>query len=217
MLQESLVSSVAKLDIKDLLESDPSPPPSRPIQPPPFSNAVAVSSIHLRCNPTPSPSPTSTVSHCSASTATSTTNVQQYDQQPRQLQAQPAQLPSTVQTVFHQDQKLHHDLELLVAKKRSFPMDEKSDSPPKKNTHTKWSRAEDAKVIHLRGKGMKWEDIAKEIPGRSHIACRLHFQNYLERRCEWDEEKKDRLARVYDRFVMPLRFLYLSPQTSYLI
>jgi hypothetical protein len=47
---------------------------------------------------------------------------------------------------------------------------------------------------------MKWEDISKHLPGRSAISCRLRFQNYLERRSEWDEEKKNKLARLYERY-----------------
>ena len=55
-------------------------------------------------------------------------------------------------------------------------------------------------IIELRGSGMKWEDISKRLPGRSAISCRLHYQNYLERRSEWDEERKNRLARLYERY-----------------
>ena len=58
---------------------------------------------------------------------------------------------------------------------------------------------EDALIIDLRGGGMKWEDISKRLPGRSAISCRLHYQNYLERRSEWDEERKNKLARLYER------------------
>lgn len=47
---------------------------------------------------------------------------------------------------------------------------------------------------------MKWDDIAKRFPGRSSIACRLRYQNYLEKRAIWDEEKKNKLARLYARF-----------------
>jgi len=53
---------------------------------------------------------------------------------------------------------------------------------------------------------MKWEDISKRLPGRSAISCRLHYQNYLERRSEWDEERKNRLARLYERYVAVLSF-----------
>ncbi|KAF2844733.1 hypothetical protein T440DRAFT_547130 [Plenodomus tracheiphilus IPT5] len=46
---------------------------------------------------------------------------------------------------------------------------------------------------------MKWDDIAKRVPGRSSISCRLRYQNYLEKRAIWDEEKKNKLARLYAR------------------
>ncbi|CAJ0545720.1 Ff.00g091930.m01.CDS01 [Fusarium sp. VM40] len=74
-----------------------------------------------------------------------------------------------------------------------------SDQPPVKK-QSKWSPEEDTLIIELRGKGMKWEDISKRLPGRSAISCRLHYQNYLERRSEWDEERKNKLARLYERF-----------------
>ncbi|KAA8896796.1 hypothetical protein FN846DRAFT_270929 [Sphaerosporella brunnea] len=71
-------------------------------------------------------------------------------------------------------------------------------SPAKKQT--KWTPEEDALIIELRGRGEKWDDISKRLPGRSAISCRLHYQNYLERRSEWDEERKNRLALLYERF-----------------
>lgn len=70
---------------------------------------------------------------------------------------------------------------------------------PAKKKQSKWTSDEDASIIELRGNGMKWEDISKHLPGRSAISCRLRFQNYLERRSEWDEEKKNKLARLYER------------------
>ena len=73
------------------------------------------------------------------------------------------------------------------------------DQPVKKQS--KWSPEEDALIIELRGSGMKWEDISKRLPGRSAISCRLHYQNYLERRSEWDEDRKNKLARLYERYV----------------
>lgn len=74
-----------------------------------------------------------------------------------------------------------------------------SDQPAKKQS--KWSAEEDALIIELRGSGMKWDDISKRLPGRSPISCRLHYQNYLEKRSEWDEERKNKLARLYERQV----------------
>ncbi|PYI31001.1 hypothetical protein BP00DRAFT_425970 [Aspergillus indologenus CBS 114.80] len=75
-----------------------------------------------------------------------------------------------------------------------------AESPAKKQS--KWSPEEDALIIELRGSGMKWEDISKRLPGRSAISCRLHYQNYLERRSEWDEDKKNKLARLYERYAI---------------
>lgn len=72
-----------------------------------------------------------------------------------------------------------------------------TEQPAKKQS--KWSPEEDALIIELRGRGMKWEDISKRLPGRSAISCRLHYQNYLERRSEWDEDRKNKLARLYER------------------
>ncbi|KAF4637520.1 hypothetical protein G7Y89_g548 [Cudoniella acicularis] len=81
--------------------------------------------------------------------------------------------------------------------KRSMPA-HPAESPAKKQS--KWSAEEDALIIDLRGGGMKWEDISKRLPGRSAISCRLHYQNYLERRSEWNEERKNKLARLYEKF-----------------
>lgn len=72
--------------------------------------------------------------------------------------------------------------------------------PPKKMG--KWTPEEDAIAIELRRKGMKWDDISKQLPGRSPISCRLRYQNYSEKRPDWDEEKKDKLARLYNRYVL---------------
>jgi hypothetical protein len=74
----------------------------------------------------------------------------------------------------------------------------RQNQPAKKQS--KWSPQENAVVIELRGAGMKWDDVSKRLPGRSPISCRLHYQNYLERRSEWDEERKDKLARLYERY-----------------
>lgn len=81
-----------------------------------------------------------------------------------------------------------------------------SETPAKKQS--KWSAEEDALIIDLRGSGMKWEDISKRLPGRSAISCRLHYQNYLERRSEWDEERKNKLARLYERYVLSFDFFF---------
>ncbi|KAF2844616.1 hypothetical protein T440DRAFT_484055 [Plenodomus tracheiphilus IPT5] len=72
------------------------------------------------------------------------------------------------------------------------------ESPAKKES--KWAPEEDNLTIELRGQGMKWDDIAKRLQGRSSISCRLRYQNYLQKRVVWNEEKKNRLARLCARF-----------------
>ena len=67
---------------------------------------------------------------------------------------------------------------------------------------SKWTPEEDNLVIELRGQGMKWDNIAKRLPGRSSISCRLRYQNYLEKRAIWDEEKKNKLAKLYARYIL---------------
>lgn len=84
------------------------------------------------------------------------------------------------------------------ASRRNMPQSQASDSQGAKK-QSKWSAEEDALIIELRGSGMKWDDISKRLPGRSPISCRLHYQNYLEKRSEWDEERKNKLARLYER------------------
>lgn len=72
-----------------------------------------------------------------------------------------------------------------------------SESPIKKQS--KWSPEDDAQMILLHSAGLKWQDISKHFPGRSPISCRLRYQNYLERRSQWDESCKNKLAQLYDR------------------
>ncbi|EDN09607.1 predicted protein [Histoplasma mississippiense (nom. inval.)] len=69
---------------------------------------------------------------------------------------------------------------------------------PKKKPQ--WSSEEDVHIIELRGGGMTWEDISEKLPGRSAMSCRLHYQNYLERRGEWREDLKTKLTLLYERF-----------------
>nr|POF14874.1 hypothetical protein CFP56_71258 [Quercus suber] len=87
---------------------------------------------------------------------------------------------------------------LLPNTNKRFAPPHAIESPAKKK-QSKWTADEDACIIELRGNNMKWEDISRRLPGRSAISCRLRFQNYLERRSEWDEEKKNKLARLFKK------------------
>jgi len=81
--------------------------------------------------------------------------------------------------------------------KRASAGDPLLEQPAKKQS--KWSPAEDTLLIQLRGENMKWEEISKRLPGRSAISCRLHYQNFLERKAEWNRERDAKMARLYDR------------------
>ncbi|KAF3031939.1 hypothetical protein E8E12_002269 [Didymella heteroderae] len=70
---------------------------------------------------------------------------------------------------------------------------------PEPRVATAWSSNEDNLMITLRGQRMEWADISKHIPGRSSVACRLRYQNYLEKKAMVNEENKNKLAQVYAR------------------
>ena len=59
-----------------------------------------------------------------------------------------------------------------VLQKRGAPSSaaDAASSPEKKG---KWTQEENQIAIELRRTGMKWDDIAKRLPGRSAISCRL--------------------------------------------
>ncbi|KIW51157.1 hypothetical protein PV05_09905 [Exophiala xenobiotica] len=63
----------------------------------------------------------------------------------------------------------------------------------------KWSPDEDERIIQLRTQRETWEDIGEQLPGRSPVSCRLSYQNYLERNFPWDEAKKTKFAKLYNR------------------
>ncbi|POS87579.1 hypothetical protein EPUL_001803, partial [Erysiphe pulchra] len=106
-------------------------------------------------------------------------------------------LPITTYSRANRLQSPAYHVKPVMGMKRSMSA-HPAESPAKKQS--KWSPEEDSLIIELRGRQMKWEDISKRLPGRSAISCRLHYQNYLERRSEWDEERKNKLARIYERF-----------------
>lgn len=196
MLHAALVLPTAKLDISLLLKSSPSPPP--PNSHPPISRSISVPASSSQ-QPTASSPSTSTASQFSISTAPPTVYHAAPQPQPQHQHLQQQQLQ------IHSQRRLGPSLPAAplasasAISKRPPPTNTHPSASPAKKHNSKWSPDEDALIISLRGSNMKWEDISKRLPGRSVIACRLHYQNYLERRTPWDEEKKDKLARLYDR------------------
>ena len=185
MLHTQLLFSTAKLDISSLLKSSsPSPPPLTSHPSLARSVSVPTSNSYL---PLVS-SPASTASHVSTATAPPHTLGPTPLQQQLQLPRPPG---STLPVPLLSSSAL--------STKRAPPSATHPSASPAKKQNTKWSKDEDALIISLRGSNMKWDDISQRMPGRTAIACRLHYQNYLERKNPWDEEKKDKLARLYDR------------------
>ncbi|KAJ6019495.1 hypothetical protein N7522_001562 [Penicillium canescens] len=62
-----------------------------------------------------------------------------------------------------------------------------------------WSPEDDKTIVQLRNQRVGWLSVSKHFNGRSPTACRLRYQNYLERWDNWDDEKKTQLARQYLR------------------
>ena len=181
MLHASLVIPTAKLDIGSLLTSSPSPPPRQnptptTTRPPPFSRSISVptSASHLPRVTSPA---TSSASRYSTSTA-------------------PPQAYSQTQTVAPLGGRQPIS---GASSKRGPPTNPHPSASPAKKKPRKWSEREIELLISLRGANMKWADVAKHFPGRTETSCRLRYQNYEERNITWDEEKKDMLARLYER------------------
>ncbi|CAD6581116.1 MAG: hypothetical protein ASARMPREDX12_000365 [Alectoria sarmentosa] len=191
-----LLSPVSKLEIKDIIEGSPSPPP-RTTQSPAYSRSSGLTSLHTQYPHTPSSPASCSLSHYATKTAPPNPFGRQPVHGSRQLPSQPPPpLSSTAQAVFQQNPSLNP---AAASAKRPPPSGNHASGSPTKGKG-KWTQAEDAKIIVLRGRGMKWDDISLEIPGRSGISCRLHYQNYLEKRADWDEEQRNKLARVYERY-----------------
>lgn len=183
MLQEVLVSPTAKLDISSLLKSSPSPspPPQTTSSRPSISRSFSISATDPDPRLGASPA-TSTASNLQASTAPS-----QPFNAPRQ--------PST-------GDKSALSLPATSSKRTASTSPLESRQPSKKTTR-QWSKEDSEELVRLRFTGMKWEDVAARFHNRSATACRLRFQNYLERKHTWTEEQKRTLAQLYNRYVIP--------------
>jgi hypothetical protein len=197
------VETTAKLDISLLLKASPSPPPASSGRSHP--SLARSTSVPAKPHNYPPLAPSSHRTSISSNASTSTTRGAQAGRTPTSATAT-VQQPHTYQN--EQRPLLPPLTESAVSSGvySSLPPQPPAHvgphpaaSPAKKQS--KWTPEEDALIIELRGNNMKWDDIAERIPGRSAISCRLHYQNYLEKRSEWDEEKKNKLARLYDRSV----------------
>ena len=117
------------------------------------------------------------------------------ESRPAQQRPQPRPVTQTVQDSplsMYQVSSAQH-VRSLPPISITHALEPKNKRPPPSQPHPaesaekkifSWTADEDASLIELRGNTMKWEDIAKHLPGRSAISCRLRSQNYLEQRSE---------------------------------
>ncbi len=125
-------------------------PPSETTQSSLSSRAVSVP-----CSPT-RPSPSSK----SRDTLSPGSRPQQ---QCRPLLPKPTSLRTVPQKVSNLDDKFHRTA--TAPKKRRLNVEEcRTDSPWKKRKRQSWSASETKKIGRLRGLGMKWKNMSKELP-----------------------------------------------------
>ncbi|KAL8769821.1 MAG: hypothetical protein Q9209_004259 [Squamulea sp. 1 TL-2023] len=179
MLQEALVSPTAKLDISRLLKSSasPSPPPSSTASIPSFSRSFSGPSIEAGPRAVNSPTISPTSYFPSSTFGASSPNARRpiVTGPPTSLSIPAASIKRTAST---------------------SPQESRHTS--KKPTR-QWSEADNEKLLRLRGANMKWDDVARHFEGRTNTACRLRYQNYLEKKHDWTDEKKKSLAVQYER------------------
>ena len=229
-----LPAPTVKLDIQRLLQSSPSPP-SLPTQSQPPSHsgtthypsftpvssspAVSVSTQPLSAAARPQPShqqalaPNYAPLHHRSHGAYSSSNPPSGNHPvPSQRDTSP---DSGLSAASAAGSTISPGSSIIAPAKRPAPDEQHPSATPAKK-QSKWTTAENATIISLRGQGMKWEDVSKRVPGRSPTSCRLHYQNYLERRTPWDDEKKNKLARLYERCVKFFSFGSLYAVTQQL-
>lgn len=62
-----------------------------------------------------------------------------------------------------------------------------------------WSYQEENKLVELRLKGLSWIAISRQLPRWTWYDCRAHYKSINISDCE---EKKDRFARIYERWAV---------------
>jgi len=179
-----------------LLSASASHPPSKTTQSSLSSRAVSVPSTHS-CSPT-CPSPSSK----SRDTLSPGPGPQQ---QYRPLLPKPTSLPTISQTVSNLDDKGHRTA--TATKKRRLNVEKRRTGSPQKEKRRrqKYSASETKKIGSLRGSGMKWEDIGKELDHSAH-SCRTHLRAYVKDLSGWDDGRRTHLAREYERYVITSSF-----------
>ena len=199
---------LAGMDIRDLIKPESTSTPKAENPPLPLSrvqvtpkNPLFKSSTSFPSLPATHqvlPSPSDLTKFSQGNSAVPSSQATYYTQPVQQPLPTHQHLQSPVYQQSQSQQQPSHWPHGFAPNKRTSPPDDNRSGPPPKR-QSKWNPEEDRKIIAYRGQGMKWSEISARLYPRTEIGCRLHYQNYLEKRSDWDEEKKNKLARVYER------------------
>jgi hypothetical protein len=77
-------------------------------------------------------------------------------------------------------------------------MTKDKDKPTSTSNRARYTPADDAKILRLKGQGLSWSAVAKEFPGRSAGAIQLRYQTKLKPTEEWEVEEICRKNRRDD-------------------
>lgn len=197
---KSLIKKIAKVDIKDVLNGPPSTDVPRPTLPSPRPSPPSSSSSPTQ-GPGDFPSGVPPEGSYHGNFNISLHPYPPPHQAPLEpLYPQPYHQPTTYVRTPSQSPQLPNPAAVTRSPGEPSGSAETGLPPEPSRKQSKWTPAEDKIIVRLRGQGMKWGEISKQLPGRSDISCRLHYQNYIEKKTQWDEPQKDKLARVYERY-----------------
>ena len=73
------------------------------------------------------------------------------------------------------------------ARQKSKGITKDKDKPTSTSNRARYTPADDAKILRLKGQGLSWSAIAKEFPGRSAGAIQVRYQTKLKPTEEWWE------------------------------
>jgi len=80
--------------------------------------------------------------------------------------------------------KRHHP-----ARQKSNKITKHKDKPTSTSRRARYTPADDAKILELKGQGLSWVKIAEQFPGRSAGAIQVRYQTKLKTTEEWEVEE----------------------------
>ncbi|KAI4282634.1 MAG: hypothetical protein L6R38_002794 [Xanthoria sp. 2 TBL-2021] len=178
LLQQALVSPTAKLDISKLLKSSPSPSPPHPSTASIPSFTRSFPELSVKADPRVGKVSITPPTSCFPPLAFGTTS-----------------LHARRSTVTGPPPSLSIPASGI---KRTASTSTQVSRHVSKKPRRQWSDTDSDKLLKLRGANTKWDEVARRhFPGWTPTACRLRYQNYLEKKYNWTDEKKS-LAVLYE-------------------